>query len=167
MELAKALPDISFRMVGVPSPGEPELAEEVKSAADGVDNLELLAPRPRSNLMALIDDAVAVVNTADFEGMPNIFLEGWARGIPALALTHDPGGVIENHRIGEFARGSFETLTVAAERLWLERAKSAELSERCRRYVVDNHSADAIAAHWMNALGLAKEIPSPALVQAA
>ena len=58
------------------------------------DRSELaVAPsRPREELMNLVDRAVAMVSTSDFEGMPNTFLEGWARGVPALALAHDPDG---------------------------------------------------------------------------
>lgn len=154
IELARALPHVSFRMVGVPSASEPALGDEVLNAASGVPNLEILPPRPRRHLVDLIGEATAIVNTADFEGMPNIFLEGWARGVPALALTHDPGNVIRGHGVGEFADGSSEMLAAAAERLWLGRADSEALSERCMRYVADHHAAAVVAGQWLDALGL-------------
>src|SRR5439155_5978297 len=121
VELARSLPEAKFWMVGVPVPGHEKLATEVAEAAATVPNLELVAPRPRQELLELTERAVAVVNTADFEGMPNIFLEGWTRGVPALSLTHDPDGVIERHRLGAFARGSHERLAVHAALLWKER----------------------------------------------
>jgi glycosyltransferase involved in cell wall biosynthesis len=153
VELARALPDVRFRMIGVPSTAEPELAHAVASAAADVPNLELLPPRTRPELLDALDGSVAVVNTADFEGMPNIFLEAWARGIPALALTHDPGGVIERHGLGRFAHGSADQLRRAAAELWATRDDASELANACRRYVDERHGATVIAEQWLGALG--------------
>ena len=102
--------------------------------------------------MDLVDRAVAVVNTADFEGMPNIFLEGWSRGVPALALTHDPDGVIERHRLGSFANGSSENLVELARSLWEERSDQAGVAARCRQYILEYHSPETVSAQWVEAL---------------
>ena len=106
-------------------------------------------------MLDLVDSSVAIVNTADFEGMPNVFLEGWERGVPALALTHDPDGVIESHGLGWFAHGSREQLAELARTAWEQRGDQAAIAERCRAYVRDEHSTDAVAARWRDALGLA------------
>ena len=153
--LARALPEARFLLIGTPSPGHPGVGEALERAARDVGNLELLAPRPRSELLELYENAVAIVNTADFEGMPNIFLEGWSRGIPALALTHDPDGVIENHGLGGFAHGSQAELIRLARWLWSTRYEQAELSSRCRAYVEREHSPSAVIGQWMAVLGVA------------
>jgi len=156
VELARSLPQAKFWMVGVPDPYTergPQLVTTLERSAATVDNLELLLPRPRRELMDVVERAVAIVNTADFEGMPNIFLEGWARGVPALALTHDPDRVIEQHGLGAFAQGSSERLVDLARGLWEERADQAEMAARCRAYIVEHHSPEAISARWQEALG--------------
>jgi glycosyltransferase involved in cell wall biosynthesis len=156
VELARALPEAKFRMVAVPVPLSeegPDLLSALRSQAATLPNLELLDPRPRRDLVDLVDRAVAVVNTADFEGMPNVFLEGWARGVPALALTHDPDDVIERHRLGGFAYGSFERLTELARRMWEERANQAGVAARCRQYIVEHHSPESVGARWQEVLG--------------
>jgi glycosyltransferase involved in cell wall biosynthesis len=157
VELARSLPEAKFWMVAVPAPraqGAQTLATALDRSAAKVHNLELLAARPRRELMDLIDRAVAVVNTADFEGMPNIFLEGWARGVPALALAHDPDEVIERHNLGGYACGSSERLVELAGRLWEERRDQTGVAARCRQYIVEHHSADAVSARWQEALGI-------------
>lgn len=163
VELARAVPEARFWMVGVPAPsvgGEP-LVAEVRAAADGVPNLELLAPLARPRLMQLIDRSVAVVNTADFEGMPNIFLEGWARGVPALALSHDPNGVIVRHKLGGFAGGSPGRLADLAREAWAGRHDQVDVAARCRRYIELEHSPEAVAERWIRVLGLGPTAPLP------
>jgi glycosyltransferase involved in cell wall biosynthesis len=160
VDLAESLPEAKFWMVGVPVPfteGGPELLAELERRAAAVPNLELLSPRPRPVLMDLVERAVAVVNTADFEGMPNTFLEGWARGVPALALTHDPADVIETHDLGAFAHGSPERLTELARTYWEERNDQAEVALSCRRYIEVHHSPESVSGRWLKALGIGSQ----------
>ncbi len=154
-DLARSMPHARFQMVAVPTPHGEEgerLVAELHSAATELENLELLAPRPHAALMELVEQAVAVVSTSDFEGMPNTFLEAWSRGVPVMALSHDPNGVITRHRVGAFAHGSADTLRQQAEGLWSERGSRAEASGRCRDYISDEHSAETIAGKWANEL---------------
>jgi len=78
VDLARAVPEARFRMIGIDlsQPSSNELAR----AASHLSNLELLPPLPRSEVLPMYAHAVAVVNTSDFEGFPNTFMEGWARG---------------------------------------------------------------------------------------
>jgi glycosyltransferase involved in cell wall biosynthesis len=154
VDLARSLPEARFSMITVPQQGQgrEQLMEELERAASSVPNLELLGPRPRPEVLALIERAIAVVSTSEYEGMPNVFLEGWARGVPALALAHDPDGVIERHRLGEVAHGSPEALAAGARRLWTDRTDRADLAFRCRRYIEEAHSEDVVAAGWARVL---------------
>ncbi len=151
--LARALPDARFRMVGVPYDEEGErIAADLRADAAELSNLELLEPRPRDDLMHLVDRAVAMVNTADYEGMPNIFLEAWSRGIPALALSHDPDGVVKRHRLGGFAAGDNQAFISLAGELWATRSDRGDLSQRCLAYIADEHAPRVIAQRWIRAL---------------
>jgi glycosyltransferase involved in cell wall biosynthesis len=155
VELARSVPEAHFRMVvHVTHPSEEALLEELHRAAEELPNLEVLGPRPRADLLEMMDSAVAIVNTADFEGMPNVFLEGWARGVPALALTHDPDGVVEREGLGGFARGSSERLGELAADLWANRENQADLARRCREHVATRHSIDAVVDRWERVLDL-------------
>jgi glycosyltransferase involved in cell wall biosynthesis len=152
VELARAVPEARFTMVTVPA--DEGLDEKVETAARDVPNLELAGPRGREELMPLVESAVAVVNTADYEGMPNVFLEGWARGIPALALTHDPDGVIAREGLGGYAEGSPERLAALAREMWASRAARDGVAARCREYVAREHAPAVVAGRWAAVLGL-------------
>jgi glycosyltransferase involved in cell wall biosynthesis len=155
IDLALAVPEARFRMVLVAAGEENRgLGRRVVERCRSVRNLELLDPRPRTELMRLIESAVAMVNTADYEGMPNIYLEAWARGVPALSLLHDPDGVIERESLGFFAKGSPERFAAHARQLWNTRRNQSELRKRCREYVAREHAQERIVDRWMEALDL-------------
>ncbi len=157
LALARALPEAKFWMVGVPpltaSRDDAGLAQRVTVESKDLPNLELLGPRSHSEIGVLMTRAVASVNTSDFEGMPNVLLEGWSRGVPALVLNYDPGGVIEKYGLGDFANGSTERIIELARRQWHERDNRRTVSERCRRYIETYHAPEAVAEQWLHVVG--------------
>jgi len=168
LELARRVPEARFWLVGVPvpfAPGGPELVASVEQAASELPNVELLPPRPRPQVLELIERAVAVVNTADFEGLPNILLEGWSRGVPALVLTHDPDGIVAAEGLGHFAHGEREAMALAAQELWSSRHDQEELAQRCRRYVREQHAPEAVAQQWRRLLLRDPTVPMQAVAE--
>jgi hypothetical protein len=81
--------------------------------------------------------------------MPNLFLEGWARGVPALTYQFDPDGRIARHGLGVAAEGSRERFHEGARRLWHERDDRHELSRRVRAHVESTHGLDAVTDQWV------------------
>lgn len=158
LSLARALPEARFQMVGLGSGDDAQMEQMVKSEARGLPNLELLTTRPRAELFPLYERAVAVVNTGAWEGMPNTFLEGWARGVPALAFAHDPDGVITSDRLGGFAAGSPERLVSLAQEMWASRNDRSDLEQRCRDYVQREHDGERVIDRWIEALDLRRKV---------
>jgi glycosyltransferase involved in cell wall biosynthesis len=149
VELARALPEARFRMVlGTTNETAPELVSAVTAAAEDLPNLALEPARPRDELLAELDGAAAVVTTSEIEGMPNTFLEAWARRVPVLSLHVDPDGVIARHGCGIVAGGSMERFVAGARKLWAEPDLRAELGRRGREYVREVHSPAAVADRW-------------------
>jgi len=149
VELASRVPEARFWMVG-------EAPAGIRALAAGHANLELLDPRARPQLAALLERAVAVVSTSDREGMPNVFLEAWARGVPALALSHDPDLIIERHGLGAVGGDSLGRLAQLTSAAWATRMDQDAIAARCRDYVAREHAADAVAARWERVLRLSR-----------
>jgi glycosyltransferase involved in cell wall biosynthesis len=150
VELAEALPEAKFRMVGWAIEETPaELEQEVRERAARLENLELLESRPRAQLLALFDEAVAVVVTSGNEGMPNVFLEAWMRSIPVLSLGFDPDGVIEKEGVGFAAGDDWGKFTSAAEQLWRDPELGVRLGAAGRRYAIKTHDPSAVASQWL------------------
>jgi glycosyltransferase involved in cell wall biosynthesis len=150
VELARSIPEARFWMLGIPMPHKEDrlVAEAVRARSRTVSNLELLEPRPHAEVQSLMARAVASVNTAEYEGMPNVLLEAWCRGVPALVLSHDPDDVVTKHGLGGFANGSRTELVELARQQWLTRFDRAALAERCRTYIAQHHAPDRVVAQW-------------------
>lgn len=149
--LAERVPQAQFWMVGDAPPA-------IRALAAGCANLTLLEPRPRPQLTALLERAVATVLTSEAEGMPNVLLEGWARGVPALSLSCDPDAIIERNGLGSVAGNSIDRLAELASAAWEIRTQPSAIAARCRDYIAREHAADEVAARWERALGLS---PAP------
>jgi glycosyltransferase involved in cell wall biosynthesis len=153
LALARALPMAHFRMIALPSPADNTgLAERLQLDAEPIPNLELSPPRPRAELQALYESAAAIVSTSEYEGMPNVFLEAWARGVPALSLTYDPDGLVTKEGLGACADGSFERFVELASEIWESRTDGAALALRCRNYVAREHGLEANVDRWVDVL---------------
>lgn len=155
LELADAVPQARFDMIAVSDRGgDPGLAlfEELRQRAADVPNLTLLPPSNRENVLDRMSRAVAVVSTSTTEGMPNIWLEGWSRGVPALTLSHDPDQLIADRGLGLASQGNPVRFAEAAQQLWDSRFAHDELAHRCVAYVAEEHAPDAVAAKWRSVL---------------
>jgi glycosyltransferase involved in cell wall biosynthesis len=149
LQLAESLPEARFWMVPKFLHEGPPLEREVKRRAARLQNLDILEPRPHAEAMKLVERSVAVVNTGAAEGMPNFFLEAWARGIPVLSFEFDPDGRIRRQGLGVAAAGSEERFAAGARRLWERRLDRGSLSRHLRAYVESTHGPDAVIAHWV------------------
>jgi len=150
LELAAAVPAATFWMVTHTTAEErKELNDAVVARAGELANVVLLPARPHRELLDLYPQAVAVVNTSSplCEGFPNVFMEAWAAGTPALSLDIDPDGVIRRRGLGMTADGSMAVLIAAAERLWADRGASS-FAETTLAYLEAFHSRAAVGARW-------------------
>lgn len=155
VELARAVPEARFQMIAVaPAEADPGLAALLDEARATLPNLEVLEPRPREQLMELVERSVAIVNTSDYEGMPNVLLEGFSRGVPALVFRHDPDGIVARHDLGGYADNDSAALADHARRMWAGRHDQQQLAARCLAYLHDHHDAETILDHWINVLRL-------------
>jgi glycosyltransferase involved in cell wall biosynthesis len=154
LQLAERLPDVPFRMIGTWLPGETpaEDAERLQRRAAELPNVELLSTRKRAELLAEIAQSAAVVSTSEAEGMPNTFLEAWARGVPVLSLYVDPDDRIAHDGVGVLADGSMERLTDAARQLWEDASLRRDLGARARDFVQRVHAPEAVGRRWVELL---------------
>lgn len=146
-DLAAAVPEARFWQLPIRT-SAPEYATtlaELERRAAQLDNLEIVPQRPHAELQALIGRAVAMVNTSSFEGVPNTWLEGWARGVPALTLSFDPDGRIAANGLGVAAGGDWHAFVAGTRELWAGRDERD--GSAYQRYVANAHGT-GVADRW-------------------
>jgi glycosyltransferase involved in cell wall biosynthesis len=149
LDVAELVPQARFLMVATARPGWEGLAVRVRARAEGLANVTLAGPRPRSELLALYARAIAVVGTSTFEGFPNTFLEAWACGVPVLSLKVDPDGVIERNGLGAVAGGSVERL---AEFVRAYASGHVPDPAAATEYVRREHDPSVIGDAWLEVI---------------
>jgi glycosyltransferase involved in cell wall biosynthesis len=154
LDLAEALPQHRFRMIGGPGDGERALYDSIASRARGIPNLEFLGFVPFEEVEAQFDNARVFVNTSSSEGFPNTFLQAWARGVPTVSFI-DAGARLNGRLVGMRVSTMQEMVKQVAE---LAADDSLRLSEggQGEEYVDRMHSpATVIPLYERLFIGLA------------
>lgn len=110
--LARALPELSFTMIGPHFQDEIGLYEAVTAAAKDLPNLKVLGFQPLPEVEKQFDRARVLVSTSEMEGFPNVFLQAMRRGIPLVSFVDPDGMVRSNPELGAIVDS--ETTLLAA-----------------------------------------------------
>jgi glycosyltransferase involved in cell wall biosynthesis len=129
LQLAERLPHRRFVMIGGPRQGAQAFFERIRAQASRLPNVELTGFLPLAQVEPWFDRARVLVNTSLYEGMPNTFLQAWARGVPTVA-TVDVGAPV--HRVAAGVEELAREVQAAFD--------NATLGARCREYFARNHS---------------------------
>jgi glycosyltransferase involved in cell wall biosynthesis len=120
--------------------------EAIREQAAQLPNVEFKGFLPLAEVESWFDRARILVNTSSYEGMPNTFLQAWARGIPTVA-TVDVGARLAGKEIYRQIAGAEEG-AAEIERLFTDELYWARTSARCREYFDSTHStAEALARY--------------------
>lgn len=98
LDLAQALPQFRFKLVGGPGAGMDHF-EALQRRAASLPNVEMTGFVPHVDVEAHFDGASVFVNTAVSEGFPNTFLQSWSRGTPSVSFF-DPGTRLDGRPVG-------------------------------------------------------------------
>ena len=138
LELARALPDLTFDLVGPDYDGA--YGRDVCDRARRVPNIVVHGPVPRSEVPGLYRRSACLCCTSDYEGFPNTFLEAWSHGLP-VASMFDPDNLIADRGLGS-AAGDVDELAGAMEDLLASPEQWGLASANCRRYYLAHHTPE-------------------------
>ena len=138
LDIAERLPHRRFVMIGGPSIGgerlKPGYFEALRARAAGLRNVEFTGFLPLADVERWFDRARLLVLTSVYEGMPNVFLQAWARGVPTVASV-DVGAPV-NTVFADVPSG-----TARVETLLSDSALWTQASHDCLAHFERNHSA--------------------------
>jgi glycosyltransferase involved in cell wall biosynthesis len=145
LEIARRLPHRRFVMIGGASPkGERFQAgyyESIRDQAAKLPNVEFTGFLPLAEVEPWFDRARVLVSTSVFEGMPNVFLQAWARGVPIVSSVDV--GVPMNRLYGEI-----DDAVGHIEKLFEDDALWADASAKALAYFRSTHSPERIVKQY-------------------
>jgi glycosyltransferase involved in cell wall biosynthesis len=151
LDLAQRLPGCSASMIGGAVPKTGNLYQRISACAARVGSLTFQGQLSYRATSQVFDRARVFVNTSEFEGFPNTFLQAWVRGIPVVSFF-DPDGVIRREGLGH-AVASLHEMARAAEALTTDSQAWLEVSARCQAYMARRYGEDQIIAPYLSTLG--------------
>jgi len=142
LRLARRFPDEKFMMVcNFDEKGTKE-EEKIKREAERMKNLVFIESVPHYKIDEIFAASKFLVNTSQFEGFPNTFVEAALEETPVISLFVDPNGMLTTYNSGIFCDGSFENMTQACNVLISDPSKRNHYGATARHYAVLYHDID-------------------------
>jgi glycosyltransferase involved in cell wall biosynthesis len=137
LDLARELPEARCRMV---CPREDAgLWESVRTRAATIPNLEFIERVPYHEVQAVYDSAKIFVNTSEWEGWPNSFIQSGLGEAALLSLDVNPDGLFQRYALGRFCGGNPARMTEDARSMLGSTKGLASMQKECARFVAEMH----------------------------
>jgi len=145
LEVARRLPHRRLVLVGGEAAGGAGAYGELRRRAAALPNVEMTGFLPLADVERRFDTARVLLNTSRYEGMPNTFLQAWARGIPTVATVDVGAGTYP-------VVADADAAAAEIERLFAEPARWEAVSRACRSHFERHHSSAAVTAQYLELL---------------
>jgi len=121
-------------------------SEKLYKKLQKLENVVLKGRLNHKDTIQLIANAKALINTSNFEGFPNIFLEAWACGVPVISLNVNPGQIFNKYNLGTYCEGDLNKMKKSIE---LFKKDSFE-KEKLISYVLKFHDLSMAGDRFLN-----------------
>jgi len=156
LELARALPDVRFRMIMTLTAWRND-DSFIRDQLGKLPNLEYLGAVPFGEIAQHYKRARLFISTSKCEGFPNTFLQSWQYRTPVISLLVDPDGVIGCHDLGRVS-GTFDNMVRQIRELHADPALCEKLGGNAHRYAYEYHSLQSAVNGYCSLLaGLDKQ----------
>jgi glycosyltransferase involved in cell wall biosynthesis len=111
-------------------------------------NADVKGRNRHSDTLRFMVNAKALINTSDYEGFPNVFLEAWSMGVPVLSLKVNPGNVFADYELGMCFNGDLTKM-----KDYINRYETTLFSrEKMLSYVTEFHDFNTAAERFLHIL---------------
>ncbi|MCB0842276.1 MAG: glycosyltransferase, partial [Bacteroidetes bacterium] len=74
--------------------------DPIRAKATELPNVRIMGKLPQPRVKEMLLESILLVNTSDYEGFSNTFIEAWSQGVPVLSFHVDPDQIIQEHGLG-------------------------------------------------------------------
>ncbi|MCF6240448.1 MAG: glycosyltransferase family 4 protein [Bacteroidales bacterium] len=144
LQLAKQIPNEKFVMICPYNPSDYKKWKELKNEADKILNLTFIEKVDFRKIQTYFNQAKIFVNTSDYEGFPNTFLQA-AQGLtPIVSLNVNPDNFINEYQCGIFCNNGFSKLIEETKKILQDSDKIKQMGKNAYRYLKENHDINII-----------------------
>jgi glycosyltransferase involved in cell wall biosynthesis len=154
-------PEVRFAIVG--GAGDDDWTRRQLTEIAAAPNVEYRGPLPQNEVNALLEQTDLLVNTSDYEGFSNTFIQAWMRRVPVVSLHVDPDRLLSRGGLGAVA-GDEDALYAHVAALLDDPDRCASIGARARRYALDHHAEsniETLARLFHLARGLTRDLAAP------
>lgn len=152
LELAKSNLDVQFTMICPPSNNQPDFFEKIKSTARSAKNVTFIRFVPFEEIDAYFSRARLFVQTSDYEGFPNTFIQAFKNETPVLSFSVSPDSILERNNLGACADGDREIFFTEFQNLLNDREKLTQMGSNASAYFRKNHDSAVVAGRILDAI---------------
>lgn len=141
INLARDLQHIStarFIMIGSMQDSS-EWAQQIRETIHQIKNLECIGETPQDEVNSILAKSHILVNTSQYEGFSNTFIQAWMRKVPVVSLNVNPDNLFDNYELGFFS-GTYQNLLKNVEALINDVDKRDSIGISARKYALKFHS---------------------------
>ncbi len=143
MEIVKRLPEEQFIMV---MPGENDLQARMKEEARLYSNLQFIDYIPFAQIQPYYNGAKLFVNTSEYEGFPNAFVQACLGKTPILSFNVNPDKFIDVNGLGYFCQNDIDKAISFIRDYTPDQMRV--LGENASGYVKSNHDISKISLQY-------------------
>ena len=116
----------------------------LQEKANQISNLTFIEHIPFHDIQVYFNKAIAFVNTSDFEGFPNTFLQAMQGKTPIISLNVNPDNFIDEYNCGIFCNNNFDLLIEKTKELLQNKNELRTKGENAFKYLKENHDINII-----------------------
>ncbi|MDX1909024.1 MAG: glycosyltransferase family 4 protein [Bacteroidia bacterium] len=133
IEIARRLRETPYQFFLIGKLEDTQLRGVLETAAEELPHLHIMGGLTSEEVHEALSQARILVNTSDFEGFSNTFIEAWLRGVPVASLRVDPDGMISREGLG-LIEPDLDKVSAAIQHLMEDNARWEQLSGTCESF---------------------------------
>lgn len=138
LQLAKECNDLNAQFIMVLGNAKKQYADPIIKQGKNIRNLLIYGEKTAEEIGELLSKTTLLVNTSEYEGFPNVFIQAWLQGTPTISICIDPSKALSKHHAGVVS-GSFQQLVSDVRRLILAPEEVERLGRNARLFSEANH----------------------------
>lgn len=139
IKIASMHPGNKFMMI-CPNSGDDHYYDQIIKQALCIDNLEFLKFVPFNEIDKYFEKAILFINTSDYEGYPQTFIQATMNSVPVFSLNVNPDDFITKNNCGQVFHGDLQEMSEAIGETINDSVKYKYFSDNAYKYYLENHN---------------------------